>query len=206
MHRRNFRKNTSKNWPTPFDVPPPTRDMPPTFGRDRAYATSLNIASESSIIPVTCHGFFADRDRFRNSPNGAPWNKIWLRLEYLPTYSPEWNPSEKPWGYLRGKARNGSQSRNARELRQETEEMLNRLKEEKKKDYIRPFLRIQAGLDGSGTGHALFLRPKRAKMGQHISGFTSQTKGRPPVIIFCIQIGALFLQPYQGIMTSIRAR
>ena len=61
----------------------------------------------------------------------------WLRLEYLPSYSPEWNPAEKPWGYLKGKARNGSQSRNVKELRSETRRMLNRLK--KKSKYVKSF-------------------------------------------------------------------
>jgi transposase len=51
----------------------------------------------------------------------------WLRLELLPAYSPEWNPSEKPWGYVKGKARNGSQSRNVEELRKETKKSLRRL-------------------------------------------------------------------------------
>lgn len=63
----------------------------------------------------------------------------WLRLEYLPTYSPEWNPSEKPWGYLKGKARNGSQSRNKQELRDETIQALNRLKKKDKRKYVKSF-------------------------------------------------------------------
>ena len=63
----------------------------------------------------------------------------WLRLEYLPSYSPEWNPSEKPWGYLKGKARNGSQSRNAKELREETHQMLNRLRKKDKQAYVKSF-------------------------------------------------------------------
>jgi len=61
----------------------------------------------------------------------------WLRLEILPAYSPEWNPSEKPWGYVKGKARNGSQSRNLEELRKETENSLRRLSENPK--YIKTF-------------------------------------------------------------------
>jgi transposase len=66
-------------------------------------------------------------------------NNRWLHLEYLPTYSPEWNPAEKPWGYLKGKARNGSQSRNAKELRNETRRMLNRLKKKDKQAYVKSF-------------------------------------------------------------------
>jgi transposase len=56
----------------------------------------------------------------------------WLRLEILPAYSPEWNPSEKPWRYVKAKARNGSQSRNREELRKETQDSLRRLSENKK--------------------------------------------------------------------------
>ena len=63
----------------------------------------------------------------------------WLRLEYLPSYSPEWNPAEKPWRYLKAKARNGSQSRNSKELRNETQQMLSRLKAKNKQSYVKSF-------------------------------------------------------------------
>ena len=56
----------------------------------------------------------------------------WLKLEILPAYSPEWNPAEKAWGYVKGKARNASQSKNVKELRKETRESIRRLSTNKK--------------------------------------------------------------------------
>ncbi len=52
----------------------------------------------------------------------------WLRLETLPAYSPEWNPSEKAWCYVKCKSRNGSQAKNKAQLRQETRAALRKLK------------------------------------------------------------------------------
>jgi len=63
----------------------------------------------------------------------------WLRLEILPAYSPEWNPSEKPWRYVKSKARNGSQSRDVGELRKETEDSLRRLSKNTK--YVKTFFK-----------------------------------------------------------------
>lgn len=64
----------------------------------------------------------------------------WLRLEFLPAYSPEWNPTEKAWGYLKGRARNGSQARNKEELRKETGKALRHLKN-KKKESVKSFFK-----------------------------------------------------------------
>ena len=61
----------------------------------------------------------------------------WLRLELLPAYSPEWNPTEKAWGHLKGKARNGSQAMDRYELHEEAKTGLRRMK--KKKDLIKGF-------------------------------------------------------------------
>ena len=57
----------------------------------------------------------------------------WIRLEYLPAYSPEWNPSEEVWGHLKGCCRNGSQSKDIPSLRRETRSMLKRTQKNKEK-------------------------------------------------------------------------
>ncbi|MCL2000862.1 MAG: IS630 family transposase [Planctomycetes bacterium] len=57
----------------------------------------------------------------------------WVRLEYLPAYSPEWNPSEEVWGHLKGCCRNGSQSKDIPSLRRETRSMLRRTQKNKGK-------------------------------------------------------------------------
>jgi len=61
----------------------------------------------------------------------------WLRLEYLPAYSPEWNPSEEAWGHLKGCGRNGSQSSDIPSLRRETRGILRRL--QKKPSKVKSF-------------------------------------------------------------------
>jgi transposase len=45
-------------------------------------------------------------------------NKSWLCLGILPAYSPELNPTEKTWGFVKTKKLNGSQARDKTELRQ----------------------------------------------------------------------------------------
>jgi len=45
-------------------------------------------------------------------------NKSWLCLEILPAYSPELNPTEKTWGFVKTKKLNGSQAKDKTELRQ----------------------------------------------------------------------------------------
>ena len=62
---------------------------------------------------------------------------LWLRLELLPAYSPEWNPTEKAWGHLKGRARNASQAMNRTELLKETKSGLRRMK--KKTELIEGF-------------------------------------------------------------------
>ena len=61
----------------------------------------------------------------------------WLRLEYWPSYSPEWNPSEEVWGHLKGCCRNGSQSGDVPSLRRETRTILKRM--QKKPDKVKTF-------------------------------------------------------------------
>ncbi len=44
-------------------------------------------------------------------------NKSWLRLDILPAYSPELNPTEKSWRFVKTKKLNASTARNKTELR-----------------------------------------------------------------------------------------
>ena len=44
-------------------------------------------------------------------------NQSWLCLEILPAYSPELNPTEKSWGFIKTKKLNGSQAKDKGELR-----------------------------------------------------------------------------------------
>lgn len=55
-------------------------------------------------------------------------NERWLRLEILPAYSPELNPSEKAWDFIKAKKMNGSTARNKTELRQEVKTSMRSLK------------------------------------------------------------------------------
>jgi transposase len=58
-------------------------------------------------------------------------NKSWLRLEILPAYSPELNPTEKAWRFLKTKKLNGSTVKNKEELRDETKKMIKQIKKDK---------------------------------------------------------------------------
>ena len=58
-------------------------------------------------------------------------NKSWLRLEILPAYSPELNPTEKSWRFLKTKKLNGSTVRDKEELRDETKKMIKQIKKDK---------------------------------------------------------------------------
>ena len=58
-------------------------------------------------------------------------NKSWLRLEILPAYSPELNPTEKAWRFLKTKKLNGSTVRDKKDLRDETNKMIKQIKKDK---------------------------------------------------------------------------
>ena len=58
-------------------------------------------------------------------------NKSWLRLEILPAYSPELNPTEKSWRFLKTKKLNGSTVLDKKELRDETKKMIKQIKKDK---------------------------------------------------------------------------
>lgn len=58
-------------------------------------------------------------------------NKKSFRLEILPAYSPELNPSEKPWGFLKSKNLNGSQATDKSQLRSEVKWHMKNMKKDK---------------------------------------------------------------------------
>lgn len=58
-------------------------------------------------------------------------NKSWLRIEILPAYSPELNPTEKSWRFLKTKKLNGSTVLNKEALRNETKKMIKQIKIDK---------------------------------------------------------------------------
>lgn len=58
-------------------------------------------------------------------------SKSWLRLEILPAYSPELNPTEKSWRFLKTKKLNGSTVSSKEDLRNETKKMIRQIKKDK---------------------------------------------------------------------------
>lgn len=60
-------------------------------------------------------------------------NDSWFRLEILPAYSPELNPTEKSWRFLKTKKLNGSTVSNKKELRNETKKMIQQIKKDKQR-------------------------------------------------------------------------
>jgi len=58
-------------------------------------------------------------------------NKLWLLIEILPAYSPELNPTEKSWRFLKTKKLNGSTVLDKYELRHETNKMIKQIKKDK---------------------------------------------------------------------------
>jgi len=55
-------------------------------------------------------------------------NKSWLRIEKIPAYSPELNPSEGLWGFVKTKKMNGSTEKDKKGLRKKTKLVMSRLK------------------------------------------------------------------------------
>jgi transposase len=60
-------------------------------------------------------------------------NRSWFCLEILPAYSPELNPTEKSWGFVKTKKLNGSQARDKMELRQNVKKAMRETKKDKAK-------------------------------------------------------------------------
>jgi transposase len=58
-------------------------------------------------------------------------NQRWLRLEYLPAYSPELNPTEDSWGFLKTKTLNACTASNKTELRERVSQGMGNLKKDK---------------------------------------------------------------------------
>ena len=56
---------------------------------------------------------------------------VHFRLEILPSYSPELNPTEKTWGFVKTKKLNASTATDKQELRQKTHEIMQNLKKDK---------------------------------------------------------------------------
>jgi transposase len=54
-----------------------------------------------------------------------------FRLEILPAYSPELNPTEKSWGFMKCKSLNGSQARDRNELRVGVKANMHKIKKNK---------------------------------------------------------------------------
>jgi len=63
----------------------------------------------------------------------AEQNKSWFRLEILPAYSPELNPTEKTWRFLKTKKLNGSTLTDKEALRMETKKIIRQIKKDKKR-------------------------------------------------------------------------
>ena len=66
-----------------------------------------------------------------------------FRLEILPAYSPELNPTEKTWGFVKTKKLNASTATDKKELRQKTQDIMQNLKKDKS--------RISSFFDGQLT-------------------------------------------------------
>jgi len=60
-------------------------------------------------------------------------NQSWLCLEILPAYSPELNPTENTWGFVKTKKLNGSQAKNKAELRQTVKTALQEVRKDSAK-------------------------------------------------------------------------
>jgi transposase len=60
-------------------------------------------------------------------------NKKWLKIEILPAYSPELNPTEKCWRFLKTKKLDGSMALNKDELRDNTKKHMRKIKKDKER-------------------------------------------------------------------------
>ncbi len=58
-------------------------------------------------------------------------NNSWLQIEILPAYSPELNPTEKHWRFLKTKKLDGSMAINKNELRTKTINHIREIKKDK---------------------------------------------------------------------------
>jgi len=60
-------------------------------------------------------------------------NKKWLQMEILPSYSPELNPTEKCWRFLKTKKLDGSMAIDKDGLRNLTKNHIRSIKKDKKR-------------------------------------------------------------------------
>ena len=58
-------------------------------------------------------------------------HEFFFRLEILPAYSPEFNPTEKTWGFVKTKKLNASTATDKKELHQKTYDIMQNLKKDK---------------------------------------------------------------------------
>jgi transposase len=58
-------------------------------------------------------------------------NEAWLRLEILPAYSPELNPTEKSWRYVKTKKLNASAAKDKLELRSKVKKSIRETKKDR---------------------------------------------------------------------------
>lgn len=58
-------------------------------------------------------------------------NRSWLRLDILPAYSPELNPTEKSWRFIKTKKLNASTALDKDDLRDETKKIIKQIKKDK---------------------------------------------------------------------------
>lgn len=60
-------------------------------------------------------------------------HEAFFRLEIFPSYSPELNPTEKTWGFVKTKKLSASTATDKQELRQKTHDIMKNLKKDKNK-------------------------------------------------------------------------
>lgn len=60
-------------------------------------------------------------------------NKQWIQIEILPSYSPELNPTEKCWRFLKTKKLDGSMAVNKDQLRYQTKKHMRAIKKDKER-------------------------------------------------------------------------
>ena len=63
----------------------------------------------------------------------AKENESWLRIEIIPAYSPELNPTEKQWRYIKTKKLNASTVSNKKDLKRTALKVMKKLKNDKKR-------------------------------------------------------------------------
>lgn len=63
----------------------------------------------------------------------AESNHAWLRIEILPAYSPELNPTEKCWGFIKSKSLNGTAMPDKKVLRTKAKQAMQKVRKSKER-------------------------------------------------------------------------